>query len=144
MKNLLITTALLLTTLVLIAQDRTEIKGIMYDGETLHSLRDGHIYIEGTSIGTISNQFGHFKIDIPESMKDETLKISYVGYKTIELKLKEIKDPFTHIVMVPKIIQLPEIVIRADEPTAIDEAIARIREESGEYDKNERGSSHEQ
>jgi hypothetical protein len=123
MKTIMITLALLLSCLILSAQEKMEIKGMLVDGETLQSLEDGHIYVEGTNIGAVSNQFGFFNLASTEIPADGILKISYVGFETVEMKVKDIKTPFLWIAMRPDIVILHEIVIYAEKPTIFTKSI---------------------
>jgi hypothetical protein len=123
MKTTLILITLLLSCLALTAQERKEIKGMMYDSETRQALEDGHIYIEGTHIGTVSNQSGHFNLVCRDFPKDAKLKCSFVGFETVEMKVKDIQAPFIRVAMTPAVLQLPEIVIYAEKPTILTKSI---------------------
>src|SRR5213593_101969 len=44
-----------------------------------------NVTVKGTSVGTTSNADGVFSISVPE--KSNTLMFSFIGYKTVEVKL---------------------------------------------------------
>lgn len=67
------------------AQTKTDshIHGHVLDAHTGEHLPYVNIYIKGTSIGTVTNESGHYHIEnIP--LGDHTLVISLMGYKTVE------------------------------------------------------------
>ena len=66
---------------------KTKYSGIVYDENNI-PLPGASIVINGTKIGTQSNFNGEFSI---EAQKEDVLKISYIGFETIELKLN---DPY--------------------------------------------------
>jgi len=111
------------------AQQYLEVKGHMYDSETMVPLEDGHIYVDGTKIGTISDDEGNFHLKIPDTYNKGKLKASYVGYTTFEKDLNSIEDPFLMVSMSPSITVLPELVFIYEEPYAIRHAIAQARED---------------
>lgn len=64
---------------------KTKYSGIVYDENNI-PLPGASIVINGTKIGTQSNFNGEFSI---EAQKGDVLKISYIGFETIELKLND-------------------------------------------------------
>lgn len=66
------------------AQDIT-IKGTVLAEEDNQPLSDVTILVKGTNIGTITDEKGHFKLDVPVSAT--ILVISYVGYELQEIQI---------------------------------------------------------
>lgn len=60
------------------------LNGIVSDAKSGEPLIGVNVIVEGTEIGTITDLNGHFTLSVPKS---GTLKFSYVGYKTQEVKL---------------------------------------------------------
>lgn len=70
---------------------RITISGYVRDKKTGESLIGTSIYLPGLQNGTASNNYGFYSLTVEESDSLE-LEISYVGYKTINLKINGRKD----------------------------------------------------
>lgn len=66
------------------------ISGYIIDCANNSPLIGVNIKVDGYGYGTISNNEGYFRLAIPEKCKDKKLKISYIGYKSFELKIAEL------------------------------------------------------
>ena len=77
----------LLFTSLLNAQQN--LKGKIIDSETLNPLPNANIVIEGTSTGTISKTNGEFSLN-GNFNKSQTLQVSFVGYYSKNIPLREI------------------------------------------------------
>ena len=64
------------------------IKGQIVDAKSNEPLIGVNITVEGTSNGTISDVDGHFTLT---ATPDAVLKISYIGYREILLKVADLK-----------------------------------------------------
>ncbi|MDR9399744.1 MAG: TonB-dependent receptor [Salibacter sp.] len=73
----------------LIAQDG-KVTGKIVDASTNESLPGANVIVEGTSIGTISNIDGEFKMKAPSN--NFTLVFRFVGYKTVKKSFSIDKD----------------------------------------------------
>ncbi len=69
------------------SQNITRVSGIIVDSATSIPLVSATIMIDGTKIGTLSNQSGWFSIEIHSS---DVLRISLVGYSTRAIKGEEL------------------------------------------------------
>ena len=95
----------------LIAQ--INLHGFVSDALTKERLIGANIRIEGTSRGTITNNYGFFSLpDINSS--GIKIKISYLGYVTKIIELKEIENKPINIFLKPTDIKVEEIVVEAD------------------------------
>lgn len=83
-RKLLMLSLLLVLTQMVCAQERV-IKGTVVDGEMKQPLPGATVMIKGTTSGQVTDFDGNFTISIPSS--ETVLVISYVGFKTIELKV---------------------------------------------------------
>lgn len=79
--------SLLLSPPLLWGQNRS-IKGQIVDAKSNEPLIGVNITVEGTSNGTISDVDGHFTLT---ATPDAVLKISYIGYREILLKVADLK-----------------------------------------------------
>jgi hypothetical protein len=103
--------------------------GKITDSETKEPLAFANVYLEGSSIGTVSNLDGEFIIKVPPAMVKERLNISFVGYKTYEIPLEDLKNIENSISIVPDPIPIQEVIIKTGDPLELlRKAIARISE----------------
>ena len=86
MKKLISTVALLLLTLVILAQT-TSYTGTVKDAETGEGLVGVRVQIKDSAIGTITDMNGYFKLSSSE--RNITLVFNYLGYKTVSLPVGE-------------------------------------------------------
>lgn len=82
MKKTIFLIFLSFTSLVLLAQT-VQLKGTVKDVKTGELLIGVNIIVEGSQTGTVTDLDGNFVISAPA---DGTLKISYIGYKTQQVK----------------------------------------------------------
>ena len=90
-----------------------EITGIVIDNNTKHPIPYANITINGQSYGTISNEKGIFKINVPNEYINKSVIISFVGYEYSEVKISDVKSSFI-IKLRPVSIKIDEIVIMPD------------------------------
>jgi iron complex outermembrane recepter protein len=121
MKKSIITVILIMTMVCLVfAQDEnTTLTGTVKDTETGSSLSGAHVQIENTFYKTITNAEGRFHFN---QMKPGTfsLKVSYLGYKTISEQIIIPQKSELEILLDPEPIRTEEVIIsatRADERT---------------------------
>jgi len=68
------------------------LKGSIFDANDKSSLPYANIILISKNKGVISNEVGHFSINISNCFETDTLRISYIGYQTQDLTIKELKD----------------------------------------------------
>lgn len=94
------------------AQGQITLKGLVTDKETNELLPFAIVTIPKEKISVITNESGEFQFHIPVESKNSVMQISYLGYKTIKLKVSEINpDLVTPFKMEPQIQQLQEVEI---------------------------------
>jgi oligopeptidase B len=102
------------------------IKGEVSDASN-SPLSYASIRVQGSSIGTVTNSSGHFRLVVPASSKCNII-ISSVGFKSKTIQLKE-SDKDIIVKLDPKIYNLTEVNITPKKPTELLlEAIANIPE----------------
>ncbi len=97
-----------------IAQDGyITIKGTIYNQEDSSKILFANIYVEASSISTISDETGSFVFHIPDSLKERRLVVSSIGYYNF---VKEIKDLEldNKILLQPHTYMINEVVILSD------------------------------
>lgn len=108
-----------------------EVTGKVSDKETGQILRNCHVFIN-PHFGTITDEKGNFKLEIPEIYKDETLKISFLGFETFEIAVKELNGNDLKVKLNPAAYMLDDIVVVTPDPW--DDFRFIIGELSDQYD----------
>ncbi|MGZ0016470.1 carboxypeptidase-like regulatory domain-containing protein [Yeosuana sp. AK3] len=94
---------------------QTPIKGTIINTETSVPIGNANIYIDNTSLGTISNEDGEFVLVIPEKLKKNSLLFSSLGFETQETEISELEKQNNIIIKLKPIdIILDEIIITAN------------------------------
>ena len=81
MKKLTVT--LFCLTLAMVSFADINVKGTVIDADTSEPMIGVSILVKGTTTGTITDFDGNFEMVVPDKA---TLQLSYMGYKTIELR----------------------------------------------------------
>ena len=106
--------------------------GKIVDSESKEPIVFASIYLEGSSIGTVTNIDGEFILKVPSDKSNEKLSISFIGYKTQELALNSLAKNKNIIKLVPDPIPIQEVIIRTGDPIELlRKAIGRIDENYG-------------
>ena len=132
---------LLLTCMCLIPvyawSQHIEIRGKIFDNETLEAIPFCTISVKGAQIGTCSNSQGEFIFHCPDSLKAYDLMFRSIGYKTkpIQLKLLADKEIMT-IYLEPELYEIPEINVSSNQLSATDIIRHVIRKMRKNYPRN--------
>ncbi len=103
------------------------VDGVVKDSISGEPMSYCNVYIKGSSHGTITNANGAFRLVVPYGEKD-TLIISFIGYTTQKLCLKNAVDTF-EVFLQPLQEQLDEVEVRSQSALEIiKKAIAKIPE----------------
>ena len=94
-----------------------EIKGILLDADKKTPLPYANIYVMQKNFGVISNETGHFSINITNLEKTDTLRFQYIGYKTKKFTVAELEST-SEVFMTEDIINLSETLIFGSAPEA--------------------------
>ncbi|MGB1241145.1 MAG: serine hydrolase [Chitinophagales bacterium] len=88
------------------------INGSILDKSGSNPIPFANILVEGTQIGTTSNEEGRFELSISKLKDEFTLVISVIGYKTTQVSPSKIKDNATLLIHLEKsVIELEEVVV---------------------------------
>ncbi len=77
------------------------------------------VSLEGTGIGTITNNNGKFVLVVPDSMHVDKLHISHIGYESHQIPIAFMEDNPIDIYLTPRIIPLQEVIVRLVNPKKI-------------------------
>lgn len=95
------------------------ITGKITSNSTKIALPYASIGIRGKHVGTISNQDGEFTLTLSSGNSNDTLVVSYIGFKNYELPIKKITNKQLQIGLKEDFISLQEVVIRNNDPKSI-------------------------
>lgn len=93
--NRLITCLLLMLVHLLPAQTRIDCS--IKDGSTAEPLEFVNVGIPGKALGTVTDDKGHFVLNVPDSLAGQKIRISMIGYRTVDYgcaqlgQLREVK-----------------------------------------------------
>ncbi|MEM7298434.1 MAG: carboxypeptidase-like regulatory domain-containing protein, partial [Bacteroidota bacterium] len=103
------------------------LKGQVIGAKNREALPFATIRIKGTSKGTIANADGIF--ELKESTSDQTILISFIGYKNAELSIHELGKELTQIELEEDVIALSEVEINPIDPVdVLSESLSKIRD----------------
>ena len=103
--------------------------GNIINSETNQPIPFASVGIGRSGIGTSSNAEGKFIIKVPISFKQDTLRVTYVGYAAFRQAISSIKNQPLLIKLKPANVELAEVMVKGKRKTALDilrEAIAAI------------------
>ena len=95
------------------AQETFTINGTVKDAANGETLFGASVYLKGTNIGAITNEYGFYSLTAPKGTY--VLVISYVGYGNIEKSITLDKNQKLDIEAQESSTQLDEVVITAEE-----------------------------
>lgn len=95
------------------------IEGFLVDQQTQEPISFGTVGVHGTSIGTITNQNGEFRLHVPDSLIHSSLQFSHVGYLPQQVDISPVRGHHTTFSLEPKNISIQEVVVRLVNPQRI-------------------------
>ncbi|OFX89779.1 MAG: hypothetical protein A2W99_03870 [Bacteroidetes bacterium GWF2_33_16] len=87
--------------------------GLILDSSDETPLPFCNVYVENTSVGTISNNEGKFRIAIPLKTS-QNLCVSFIGYKTKKIPIANLKNNDNIIYLEKDLININEVIIIPD------------------------------
>jgi hypothetical protein len=96
----------------LLAQN-ISISGTLKDGKTGEALIGANVYDPVSYVGSITNPYGFFSIQIPSTSKE--IHISYVGYTPVVVNLSGTRDTILNLDLQP-VIEIEEVQVRTNSP----------------------------
>ncbi|WP_304143265.1 carboxypeptidase-like regulatory domain-containing protein [Mesoflavibacter zeaxanthinifaciens] len=83
------------------SQNLMEYKGVVLDQNNKKELALADVSLTNSNISTITNKEGEFSIKVPKNQLNESLIISFLGYKQQKVKLSEINNDNAKIFLEP-------------------------------------------
>lgn len=93
--------------------------GKVIDSDEKDALPYANVFIFRKNIGTVSNNDGEFVLKIPETMRQDTIIVSCLGYRQYQQPISEIQDKNYTIALRPTSVQLKEIKVTVINPEDI-------------------------
>lgn len=126
------TLLVLLTMLSYTVFSQIEIKNKIVDFTNLLPIESASIYVQNTTIGTVSNADGKFVLLVPEEFVNDTLVISSIGYKSYKTPVNEF-DNSMEIFLEEDIASLDEVLLIAETrpktgKEIVEKALSKLRE----------------
>lgn len=90
-----------------------ELKNRVIDAKGGSGIAYVNIGLGGKNVGTVSDEQGHFKLQLPETALDDTLLFSCIGYDPIKVPVLVMREWNMPVSMTRKIAQLPEVKVAA-------------------------------
>ncbi len=112
-KNILIGTLLLFCTQIL-AQEKYSISGYVKDQVNGETVLGATVYLKGTTIGSITNEYGFFSITAPKGTYE--LTVSYVGYQEVTNTITLDANQSMNFEITEASTTLKEVLIVAEKP----------------------------
>lgn len=92
------------------ANAQKDISNTIVDFSTQMPIESASVYIENTTIGTVSNVDGKFLLSVPEEHINDTLVVSSIGYKSFRTPINDFDETFS-IYLEEDVASLDEVLI---------------------------------
>jgi hypothetical protein len=116
-----------------ISQETITISGMVFDSVTGQELPFAQISVRNSTTGTVTNEEGVFRLEIPARFALDTLRVAYMGYKTLKGAIQQLAGKTVKLSLTPAALQLAEFEIVALTPEeVIRQVVAHIPANYGE------------
>lgn len=106
-----------------------QFKGTIVDSQSNDPLVFATLNISNSNIGTVCNSDGEFLLKVPKTMLDQKVVVSYIGYKSKEFQVSELKDR-NRIKLEQVTVSLAEINVFPKDPNYLIRAIMSKRSDN--------------
>jgi hypothetical protein len=109
------------------------VRGLVIDSKTRHPLPYSNVFLINKSTGTITNMGGRFELKISASEPDDTLGVSFIGYKQYKMPVSSLDTGLIIVRLSSRKVQIREVIVKPLDPIYIlTKAIEAI---SNNYDR---------
>ncbi|TDS17054.1 carboxypeptidase-like protein [Maribacter caenipelagi] len=91
----------------------TEYTGEVIDADSKKPLIFATLTVDNTNVTTITNSEGQFSLKVPNEYSENKLTIAFLGYKTKQIAITDLKEEKNKILMTEFVMALPEANIDA-------------------------------
>ena len=101
------------------ADDYRLIHGLIIDARNRKPLSYANIFLINKSIGTVSNASGRFELKLKDYESNDTLGISFIGYKMQKFPLSKVDTSILIVRLSSEMVQINEIIVKPLDPIYI-------------------------
>jgi hypothetical protein len=112
--------------ILLFAQESISVQGKIVDASSGEALPYAHVYMNESSVGTVSNIEGYFSLQVPITLSSHGVVFSYLGYLSKIISIQEIQQTKT-VLLQPSPYLLNEIIIKDAKENIVESAIEKIK-----------------
>ncbi len=95
------------------------ISGKLLDKHSKEPVIYGTIGVRGSSIGSITNSNGEFRLRLPDSLKCCKIYVFHLGYHAQDIDIAILANKHTVLPMEPLIMEIPEVIVQSVNPINI-------------------------
>ncbi len=95
------------------------IRGLVIDSKTRNPLPYSNVFLINKSTGTITNIGGRFELKISTSEPDDTLGVSFIGYKLYKMPVSSLDTGLTVVRLSSRKVQIREVIVKPLDPIYI-------------------------
>lgn len=106
------------------------LEGTLQDKYSKEPVPYATVTVSGTSIGSITNQTGAFRLNLPDSLMQSKIRFSHLGYITQKIETAALANSNINITLEPKVIPLQEVIIRIVNPVRLLRDMLECREKN--------------
>ncbi len=116
-------------------QQKTDTTHIVLSGKILDRISNdaiayASIGVLNSSIGTISNQDGEFRLILPDTLQNAQITFNHLGYRTQTLTVSLLSGQSATFMLDPEVVPLQEIVVRLVNPIQTIETMLAQRKQN--------------
>lgn len=94
-------------------QNFTEFKGSIVDSKSKTPLAFATLSVNETNISTITNSDGEFLLKVPNTLLNQNITVSFLGYQTKTIPLSNLSGDDIQILLQESVMELSEVTINA-------------------------------
>ncbi len=118
-----------------VVQTFSEFKGVVVDSKSKAPLSFATLTLDGTNISTVTNSDGEFLLKVPNSMLNNAISISFLGYQVKTIPLSNLNGDDIQILLEESMMQLSEVKINV--PKDAQTLVKAALDKKGEHYINE-------
>lgn len=106
------------------------IEGVLRDRYSQEPISYGTVSVVGSSVGSVTNQNGAYRLRLPETSLDSLISFSHLGYVSQTIEASVLAGQNRTLTLEPKVIPLQEVIIRVANPLRIVREMLESREKN--------------
>ena len=111
--------SLLIVSATIWGQDIITVSGKVQDSSNRRPLGFASVYVSAANISNVSNMDGIFSLKIPVAHRNDTVVVSYLGYKSAKIAISSFNNGELTVNLEPSVYSLEQIVIKPQDAASI-------------------------